>query len=60
MNLHQDSKFFSDTIRAASQHLNIKLEFVEKDNWITQVLCELSRSKFSDISLKNRVGQRML
>jgi hypothetical protein len=38
MNLHQDSKFFSDTIRAASQHLNIKLEFVEKDYWITLVL----------------------
>jgi predicted nucleotidyltransferase component of viral defense system len=51
MKLHQDPKLFSDTIRAASQHLNIKLEFVEKDYWITQVLCELSRSKFSDISV---------
>jgi predicted nucleotidyltransferase component of viral defense system len=51
MKLHQDPKLFSDTIRAASQHLNIKLEFVEKDYWITLVLCELSRSKFSDISV---------
>lgn len=31
MKLHQDKKLFSDTIRAASQHLDIKLEFVEKD-----------------------------
>ena len=51
MKLHQEPKLFSDTIRAASQHLNIKLEFVEKDYWITQVLCELSRSKFNDISV---------
>jgi predicted nucleotidyltransferase component of viral defense system len=51
MKLHQDSKLFSDTIRAAAQHLNIKLEFVEKDYWITLVLCKLSRSKFCDISV---------
>jgi hypothetical protein len=30
MNLHHDIKLFSDTLRAASQHLDIKLEFVEK------------------------------
>lgn len=51
MKLHQEPKLFSDTIRAAAQHLNIKLEFVEKDYWITLVLCELSRSKFCDISV---------
>ncbi len=51
MKLHQEPKLFSDTIRSAAQHLNIKLEFVEKDYWITLVLFELSRSKFSDISV---------
>lgn len=46
MNLHHDIKLFSDTLRAASQHLNIKLEFVEKDYWITLVLSRLSKSKY--------------
>ncbi len=34
MNLHKDKKLFSDTIRAAAQHLDIKEVFVEKDYWI--------------------------
>jgi hypothetical protein len=31
MKLHQDTTLFSGTLRAASQHLDIKLDFVEKD-----------------------------
>jgi hypothetical protein len=31
MKLHQSIKLFNQTLRAASQHLDIKLEFVEKD-----------------------------
>ena len=46
MNLHRDIKLFSDTLRAASQHLDIKLEFVEKDYWITLVLNRLANSKY--------------
>jgi predicted nucleotidyltransferase component of viral defense system len=46
MNLHHDIKLFSDTLRAASQHLDIKLEFVEKDYWITLVLSRLARSRY--------------
>jgi predicted nucleotidyltransferase component of viral defense system len=46
MNLHHDIKLFSDTLRAASRHLDIKLEFVEKDYWITLVLSRLSKSKY--------------
>ena len=46
MKLHQDIKFFSDTLRAASQHLAIKLEFIEKDYWITLVLSRLAKSKY--------------
>ena len=46
MKLHQDIKLFSDTLRAASQHLGIKVEFVEKDYWITLVLSHLAKSKY--------------
>lgn len=51
MTLHHDTKLFSDTLRAASQHLDIKLEFVEKDYWITHVLSQLAKSKFVNESV---------
>lgn len=51
MKLHYDRKLFSDTLRAASQHLNIKLGFVEKDYWITLVLSRLAKSKYVDESV---------
>ena len=48
MKLHTaDNKFFSDTIRAASQHLNINEVFIEKDYWITLVLNKLSKIKYA-------------
>ncbi len=47
MNLHLDIKLFSDTLRAASQHFDIKLEFIEKDYWITLVLSRLAKSKYA-------------
>jgi len=46
MKLHNDIKFFSDTIRATSQYLNINPVFVEKDYWITLVLNRLDKSKY--------------
>lgn len=51
MNLHHDIKLFTQTLRAASQQLNIKLEFVEKDYWITLVLSRLAKSKYVDDSV---------
>ncbi|WP_167516854.1 nucleotidyl transferase AbiEii/AbiGii toxin family protein [Hydrotalea flava] len=48
MSLHYNKKLFSDTLRAASQHLDIKLEFVEKDYWITWVLSKLAICKYTD------------
>ena len=51
MNLHHNIKLFSNTLRAASQHLDIKLEFVEKDYWITLVLSRLAKSKYVDVSV---------
>lgn len=51
MNLHENAKLFSETLRAASQHLGINLEFVEKDYWITLVLSLLSNSKYASSSV---------
>jgi hypothetical protein len=42
-----DTKFFSDTIRAASEHLNINQVFVEKDYWIILVLNRLSKTDYA-------------
>jgi len=46
MNLHSNMKLFSDTIRATSEYTKIKLDFIEKDYWITHVLSMLAKSKF--------------
>jgi predicted nucleotidyltransferase component of viral defense system len=51
MKLHFDKKFFSATIRAASQHLQIREEFVEKDYWITLVLQRMSQSKYANTTV---------
>ncbi|MGB5244560.1 MAG: nucleotidyl transferase AbiEii/AbiGii toxin family protein [Lutimonas sp.] len=51
MNLHHDIKLFTQTLQAASQHLDIKLEFVEKDYWITLVLSRLAKSKYVNESV---------
>jgi predicted nucleotidyltransferase component of viral defense system len=48
MNLHTDTKLFSETIRATSQHTGIREVFIEKDYWITLVLSQLAKSKYSD------------
>ncbi|MDQ2719392.1 MAG: nucleotidyl transferase AbiEii/AbiGii toxin family protein [Bacteroidota bacterium] len=44
MKLHHDIKLFTDTIRAASQQLNIIPVYIEKDYWITLVLNQLAKS----------------
>lgn len=46
MKLHEDQKLFSDTLRAASHHFAIKLEFVEKDYWISLILSRLAKSRY--------------
>lgn len=48
MILHQNNKLFSETLKYASQFLNIKLEFIEKDYWITLVLNRLASSEYSN------------
>lgn len=51
MTLHNEIKLFSDTLRAASHHLDIKLEFVEKDYWATMVLRRLAKSRYVEESV---------
>lgn len=51
MKLHHDIKLFSDTLRATSQYLDIKLEFIEKDYWITLVLSRLAKSRHVENSV---------
>lgn len=46
MNFHLDEILFADTITAASKKLNIPAGYVEKDYWITLVLCHLAKSKY--------------
>lgn len=48
MTLHQDFNLYSTLLRATSQQLGIKLEFVEKDYWISQVLSRLAKSDYVD------------
>lgn len=48
MKLHHDMKLFADTVRAASQHLNIIPAYIEKDYWITLVLNQLANSKYAE------------
>ena len=48
MILHNNRELFSQTLRAASQHLNILLDFVEKDYWITLILNRLALSCYAD------------
>ena len=47
MKLHTNKRLFADTIRAASQHLHIKEDFVEKDYWITLLLSRLATHKYA-------------
>jgi len=48
MRLHEDKQLFSNIIRAAAQHHEIRTEFVEKDYWITLILSLLANSQYFD------------
>ncbi len=48
MNLHENNSAFEDAIRAASDHLEMRTVFVEKDYWVTFLLSRLSKSVHSD------------
>jgi hypothetical protein len=41
MRLHENKSLFRDSIRFTAQQMNLKLEYVEKDYWVTYVLFTL-------------------
>ncbi|MDD2269142.1 MAG: nucleotidyl transferase AbiEii/AbiGii toxin family protein [Eubacteriales bacterium] len=48
MNLHTNKELFSTLITLTAKHFRITPAFVEKDYWITLILCNLSNSPFSN------------
>lgn len=47
MKLHENQEEFKKLIQLASDELEIRQVYIEKDYWVTYVLKELSQSKFS-------------
>jgi len=47
MNLHENKDTFRNAIRAASDHLGVRDEYIEKDYWVTFLLKRLSLSPHS-------------
>ena len=48
MKLHLDDKVFKELINLTAVGLKINRSFIEKDYWITLVLCRLAKSKYVD------------
>ena len=48
MTLDQNPQLLDNAVRAAAEALGILPAFVEKDNWITKMLCNLSQNRFAD------------
>lgn len=51
MKLHDNKELFEDLIEATAQELKILPLYVEKDYWVTCILKQLSKSKFSDVAI---------
>ncbi|MDE0061593.1 MAG: nucleotidyl transferase AbiEii/AbiGii toxin family protein [Gammaproteobacteria bacterium] len=47
VNLHDTPPVFMELIQAAAVHFSIPEAYVEKDYWVTKVLCRLSASPFA-------------
>jgi predicted nucleotidyltransferase component of viral defense system len=45
MNLHQHTDDFIELVKLSANHFNIATSFIEKDYWITLILCRLSQSE---------------
>ena len=48
MKLHQNIELFQDAVLSASQRFSIPEIYVEKDYWVTLVLCEIFHSEIAD------------
>ncbi|MDD2953689.1 MAG: nucleotidyl transferase AbiEii/AbiGii toxin family protein [Parabacteroides sp.] len=48
MNLHENKKLFTDAVFAASEHLDIRPIYIEKDYWITRSLRLMAQNPNAD------------
>ena len=48
MNLHENKKLFTDAVLAASEYLDIRPVYIEKDYWITRSLKLMAQNPNSD------------
>ena len=48
LKLHQNIELFQDAVLSASQRFSIPEIYVEKDYWVTLVLCEIFHSEIAD------------
>ena len=52
MNLHENKKLFTDAVLAASEYLDIRPVYIEKDYWITRSLKLMAQNPDAD-KMKN-------
>ncbi|MBP9023942.1 MAG: nucleotidyl transferase AbiEii/AbiGii toxin family protein [Spirochaetes bacterium] len=53
MNLHNDEENYQALITKTSEYMKIPEFFIEKDYWVTYLLCNLSQSRYvNDIVFK--------
>jgi hypothetical protein len=52
MNLHENKKLFTDAVFAASEYLDIRPVYIEKDYWITRSLKLMAQNPDAD-KMKN-------
>lgn len=48
MNLHENKKLFTDAVLAASEYLDIRPVYIEKDYWITRSLKLMTQNSNAD------------
>lgn len=67
MNLHENKKLFTDAVLAASEYLDIRPVYIEKDYWITRSLKLMAQNPKSDkaifkggtsLSKAHKIGNR--
>ncbi len=48
MNLHSDKEAFKEIIALAAEHFGYEQSHIEKDYWVSKILCNISLSEYKD------------
>ncbi len=48
MNLHSDKEAFREIIALAAEHFGYEQSHIEKDYWVSKILCDISLSEYKD------------